>query len=109
MPQRLVQNRAKEKELGPKLKNQIAVLLSLILLAWGVGLEVPRTSSLSCDTSRTFSYQESLSLPMGESNLMLGIVEVGGGSSEMEEAGAQRGLDKGKEMYKMVKYIKLKI
>lgn len=46
---------------------------------------------------------------MGESNLMLGIVEVGGGSSEMEEAGGQRGLDKGKEMYKMVKYIKLKI
>jgi len=58
--QRLAQNRAKEKELGPKLQSQIAVLFSLILLAWGVGLEVPRASSLSSDISRTFSYQASL-------------------------------------------------
>ena len=47
-------------------------------------------------------------MPLGDSNLMLGLVEVEGGSSEMEEAGGERGSDKGKEIYKMVKCIKLK-
>ena len=42
----------------------------------------------------------------GASDLKLGIMEVGSGGPEMEEAGVQRGLGKGKEMYKMVKFIK---
>lgn len=46
---------------------------------------------------------------MGESNLKLGTVETRGGRSEMEDAGGQRGLNKAKEMYKMVKFIKLKL
>ena len=83
MYQRLPQNRAKEKELGPKLKSQTEILLSLNLLAWGVRLEVPRTrtSSVSSDPSRTFSSSPASHLAwMGESNLKLGTVEVGGGS-----------------------------
>lgn len=69
-----------------------------------------RTSSVSSDPSRTFSSSQASHLAwMGESNLKLGTVETRGGRSEMEDAGGQRGLNKAKEMYKMVKFIKLKL
>lgn len=66
---------------------------------------MPRTriQNIGSDPSSTFSSQASLSRWEGESNLKLGIAEVGGGGSEMEEVGVQRGLGRGKEMYKMVK------
>lgn len=68
-----------------------------------VKLEVPRTQNIGSDPGSTFSSQASLPSWEGESNLKLGIAEVGGGGSEMEEAGVQRGLGMGKEMYEMVK------
>lgn len=80
MYQRVAQNRAKEKELRKRTK----ILFSLILLAWWVGLEVPRTGapSVVSNTSRTFfSSQTSLFGWEGESDLKLGIVEVDSGGS----------------------------
>lgn len=73
---------------------------------------MPGTTSWSAgsDLNRTFSSsQVSLLGWEGKANLKLGIVEVGGGGSEIEETGVQRGLGKAKEMYQMVKFIKEKL